>query len=304
MITEMSNPVQNAILSACREFLKPIARLLLKYGIGYREFSDICKAAFVEVASSDFGIRDRKTNMSRVAVMTGLSRKEVRKVRDAIDGARFFSVARSRRPELVLSIWHSDSRFLDEANQPKRITFDGAEPNFCDLVSLVGGDIPPRAMLHELVRAGSVKEDGDKLGAISRSYVPEPGDPESILVAGDAIKDLVSTIHHNLGSVRPEQRFFERRVYSERLPAIQQSRFQRLATQRGELLLQEFNDWMSEREVARNLHHLSETPGEIAPRIGVGVYFFSDAPPTSLTESHPSDSPQAARTALERRHGS
>lgn len=299
----MSNPVQNAVLSACSEFLKPIARLLLKYGIGYREFSDICKAAFVEVASSDFGIRGRKTNMSRVAVMTGLSRKEVRKVRDAIDGTRFF-VTRSRRPELVLSVWHSDPRFLDEINQPKRISFDGPEPSFCDLVSLVGGDIPPRAMLHELVRAGSVKEEGDKLGAISRSYVPEPGDPESILVAGGAIKDLVSTIHNNLGSVRPEQRFFERRVYSERLPATQQSRFQMLATQRGELLLQDLNDWMSEREVARNLHHPSETLGGFAPRIGVGVYFFSDAPPQGLTESQPLDLPQSARTDLECGHGS
>ncbi len=303
-IGTMSNPVQNAILSACRQFLKPIVRLLLKYGIGYREFSDVCKSAFVEVASSDFGIRGRKTNMSRIAVMTGLSRKEVRKVREAIDGTRFSSVTRTRRPELVLSVWHSDVKFLDDAKNPKQLSFEGPGPNFCELVSLVGGDIPPRAMLHELIRAGSVKEEGGQLFAISRSYVPEPGDPESILVAGDAIKDLVSTIQHNLGSARPEQRFFERRVYSERLPDTQRSRLQRLATQRGELLLQDLNAWMSEREIARNMDHPSETPVGVSPRIGVGVYFFFDGPPTELTESQSPAMRQSERDDLEREYGS
>jgi hypothetical protein len=268
--------------------MRPIARFLLKYGIGYREFSEICKAAFVEVASSDFGIRGRKTNMSRVAVMTGLSRKEVRKLRDLMDEGRFMYLTRSRRPELVLSIWHTDPRFINEANHPKRISFDGPEPSFRDLVSLVGGDIPPRAMLHELVRAGSVIEEGDKLRAVSRSYVPEPGDPESILVAGDAIRDLITTTQHNLGSASPELRFFERRVYSERLPASQRSRFRKLAEERGGLLLQDLNAWMSEREIARNFQHVNESTNQSTPRIGVGVYFFDDAPP-DVNESRPQE---------------
>lgn len=300
----MSNPVQSAVLSACQEFMKPIARFLLKYGIGYREFSEICKAAFVEVASSDFGIRGRKTNMSRVAVMTGLSRKDVRKVRDAIETRHLSTVTRSRRPELVLSIWHSDPRFLDVANQPMPIRFDGSEPNFRDLVALVGGDIPPKAMLHELIRAGSVIEEGDKLRAVSRSYVPEPGDPASILVAGDAIRDLVSTTQYNLVSANPDLRFFERRVYSERLPTSQRSRFRKLAEERGELLLRDLNAWMSERESARSVKAATETPASSTPRIGVGVYFFDDAPPTVFTGQRAIESGQFEPSNLECGEGS
>ena len=59
-----------------------ICRLLLRHEIGFREFSDLAKAAFVQVATEDYGIRGRPTNISRVAVMTGLTRKEVKRLRD------------------------------------------------------------------------------------------------------------------------------------------------------------------------------------------------------------------------------
>lgn len=286
----MSSTIQNAVLSACREFMKPVARLLLKNGIGYQEFSEVCKIAFVDVASTDFGIRGRKTNMSRVAVMTGLSRKEVRKVRDAIEDGSLASTLRTRRPELILSLWHSDPSFLDSDRNPKSIKFEGEEPSFRDLVSQVGGDIPPRAMLNELLRAGSVVEEGEMLRVVSRSYIPDPDEPQTILVAGDSVRDLVSTIHHNLGSIDPDLRYFERRVYSERLPTSQRARFRRLARERGELLLRDFNAWLSERELTRDKVECDGGFESRTPRIGVGIYFFDDMPIASFTKPYkPSD---------------
>ena len=58
----------------------PVARCMLQSGIGLREFSKISKIAFIKVATADYGIRGRPTNISRVAVMTDLTRKEVKKV--------------------------------------------------------------------------------------------------------------------------------------------------------------------------------------------------------------------------------
>lgn len=272
----MTSAIQNVVLSACREFMKPIARLLLRNGIGYREFSELCKSIFVEVASDDYGIRGRKTNMSRVAVMTGLSRKEVRKLRDAVGSEAGTFVTRVRRPESVLSIWHSDPEFLDRRQRPKRIRFDGPGANFRTLVTRVGGDIPPRAMLNELLRAGSVVREGEKLRAVSRSYVPEPNDPEAILVAGGAIRDLVATINHNLGCAEPDLRLFERRVYSDALPILQRPRFKKLAREKGEILLRDLSAWLSERERGLGTEHVDSMPRQKSPRIGVGVYFFDE----------------------------
>lgn len=257
--------------------MRPIVQLLIKNGVGYREFSEISKALFVDVASSEYGLRGRKTNMSRVAVMTGISRKEVRKIRDTPDLDMLNTVSRVRRPELVLSIWHNDPDYLDRKLYPKRIRFEGRGPTFRDLVSRVGGDIPPKAMLNELIRAGSVIEEGEKLRVVSRSYIPEPNDPEAILVAGDAIKGLVSTINHNLACEDSEGRFFERRVYSEKLSGDQRPRFRKLARERGELLFRDLNSWLGERESSRGLEEQDGNDNQVTPRIGVGLYFFDES---------------------------
>jgi len=74
----MQNTMQRQILNALLVALRPLARALLRAGIGYREFAEISKSAFVDIATKDYGLRGRPTNISRVAVMTGLTRKEVR----------------------------------------------------------------------------------------------------------------------------------------------------------------------------------------------------------------------------------
>jgi hypothetical protein len=66
----MQDRIQQQVLGAFLIVLRPIARIFLRFGIGFREFAEISKAAFVDVASTDFGIRGRPTNISRVAVMT------------------------------------------------------------------------------------------------------------------------------------------------------------------------------------------------------------------------------------------
>lgn len=278
----MKSQIQHAVLSACREFLRPVVRLLLKNGIGYNEFSQICKLAFVEVASNEYGIRGRRTNMSRVAVMTGISRKEVKRLRDTETKEALAAMSRKRRPELILSIWQSDPEYCDSRGKPKRIRFEGAGATFRDLVGRVGGDIPARAMLNELLRAGSVIKEGEKFRLASDSYIPEPNDPEAILVAGDAIRDLIATIDHNLGVSDPELRFLERRVYSDRLPNRQRTRFRKIARERGELLIRDLNAWLTEREASPSDGPEGMTTDGHANRIGVGVYFFDGSKQTAL----------------------
>ncbi len=70
----MEDKIKQQVLDAFLLLMRPIVRILLRYGVGYREFAEVTKTAFVDVSSSDFGLRGRPTNISRVAVMTGLTR--------------------------------------------------------------------------------------------------------------------------------------------------------------------------------------------------------------------------------------
>jgi hypothetical protein len=79
-------PDRASVLVACERFALPLARMLIFLGIGYKEFSEVLKKAFVEAATRDYGLRGRPTNTSRVAVFTGLTRKEVKRLKDSLPG--------------------------------------------------------------------------------------------------------------------------------------------------------------------------------------------------------------------------
>ena len=166
----MQDNVQHRILNALLVALRPLARALLRAGIGYREFAEISKSAFVDVATRDYGLRGRPTNISRVAVMTGLTRKEVRRLRDKAEAGDDTDIARPVPMAVILHRWFTEPDFLDAAGNPRELEFDAGSGSFSDLVRRFGGDIPPGAMRTELKRIQAVEEtESGGLRAIKRN---------------------------------------------------------------------------------------------------------------------------------------
>ena len=50
----MRSSIQEVLLQSLTSVLKPLVRLMLLLGVGYREFDAVAKGVFVEVASEDF----------------------------------------------------------------------------------------------------------------------------------------------------------------------------------------------------------------------------------------------------------
>ena len=83
----MNKTSNNFLQNACLAVLRPLASMLLKCGMTWKEFSDVSKSVFVEVASGEYGIDGRPTNVSRVSILTGISRKEIKRQRDLLASA-------------------------------------------------------------------------------------------------------------------------------------------------------------------------------------------------------------------------
>lgn len=261
---------KSAVTNACKSFMRPLARFLVRNGIGFREFAEICKEAYVDVVSDDYGIRGRKTNVSRAAVLTGLTRKEVSKIRRSTAGKVSEYDAPIGRPAMVLDAWHHAEGFQSADGRPMDLTFDSGPISFRELSKVSGGDIPPRAMLKELIRAGSViKMPDEKLRVVSRTFIPDTADPDSVQLAGQTIADLISTINHNLFSETSSGSILERRVYGENLSAQDARKFRRFAGVEAERLLEMLNDWISTQQAfgANDEENRSF-------RFGLGVYLF------------------------------
>src|SRR5512143_1750355 len=181
----METKIVKAASAAVTTLLRPLVRLLLRNGIPYRTFSDIAKRVYVDVATEEFGIPGRKQSKSRVSILTGLSRKEVLRVRLLPATDDLGAGARYNRDERVIAGWVRDRRYRDGSGNPGELPFEEGAASFRDLVKTYSGDAPARAVLDELLRVGTVQRTpGGKIRLLERSYVPKTGDVDKIGILG------------------------------------------------------------------------------------------------------------------------
>jgi hypothetical protein len=278
----MQSPVQKEILSATRLLLKPLVKFLLRAGIGFREFSQVCKHTFVEVATSEYGIRSRPTNISRVAVMTGLTRKEVKSLREEPSDTEAGNIwlGKLNPPTQILHYWHNDPNFCKQPGEPMPLSVAGKSPSFAELVHSHAGDIPPGAMRVELERADAIKETEDgKIIPTKQHYIPVDLDEKFVDSMFFSLSNLATTIVNN--SLYAENdaglmpRRFERYIWSSKITPLDAEEFEMMTREKGTQFLKELNDWLGEREQLRRdegFQPATETRNELS--YGVGMYSF------------------------------
>lgn len=145
------------------KILRPIARIFLRFGIGYREYCELSKTAFIAVAAEDFGVHGRPTNASRIAAMTGLTRKEVGRIRKKIERGEELRVDHRSPTKEVLAAWQSVDEYRDQQGQPKPLPVSGERGSFEALIRQFAGDIPQGAMRKELQRINAIEMTGDRI---------------------------------------------------------------------------------------------------------------------------------------------
>jgi len=157
----MQDQNNNKLNSTFLLLLRPLARLFLRFGRGYREYSELSKTAFVAVASEDYGVHGRPTNVSRIAAMTGLTRKEISRIRGRLEHGEGAIIERRTPVREVIDAWRTNEEFLDANGQPAVLPLDGPSGSFRSLIKQFAGDIPEGAMKKELQRIRAVECDDD-----------------------------------------------------------------------------------------------------------------------------------------------
>ncbi len=285
---------KSAVTGLIRALLQPIARLLLHCGVTWREFADIAKTAFVKVASEEFGIRGRPTNVSRVSILTGLGRREVRKQRDIIEQPAMRPIYLNSATR-VLSGWHQDPDFLDAGGKPRELRANGNgtrsdrggngngdEVSFEDLWRRYGGDVPVGALLKELVSVGAIQEvRPGRLRVVARTYIPRKFDVQKLLRAGEVLKDFSSTVVHDLTCTPDEQLRFERRAHTI-VDARVLPEFRAMLEREGQAMLERVDAWLTAN--AATLAPPADEAQRLAVRLGVGIYHIQGEAPAETRQ--------------------
>ncbi|MBT8141508.1 MAG: hypothetical protein HKN88_06400 [Gammaproteobacteria bacterium] len=254
--------------------MRPIIRILLRAGINYKQFAKITREVFVDVASEDFGISGRKTNISRVAILTGISRSEVTKIRKKQEECGEIEIPQTvNNAGRLLSGWHVDKEFLDQNGKPLILTVDGDEPNFTSLMNKYGGDIPATAMLKELKQVSAIAiNDSGEIKVLQRYFMPMNYDENRIFSLIDDFVDLGNTAHHNFTRDIDGESRFQVKVTNDYVSLAALPEFKVMVEEKCTALLEDFDDWLAEREIDPS----TAIAEKQQIKLGLGMYFIQE----------------------------
>jgi hypothetical protein len=251
--------------------MRPLVRLLIARGVTAPAFYRLLKRVYVQVAHESFRIGSEPPTDSRVALLTGVHRRDVRKILEAGDDGWEEARRKSAAFATVLGRWLARPDLQGPDGAPLPLPRSGAEGrDFDSLVREVSTDIRPRTVLDELLRQGLVTAGEDGLLRVSAAPVAGPGSDEDRLVFFAAnVGDHLAAAAGNLLSDTPP--FFERSVFYTRLSEPSVDRIEAGARARAQALLEEINRdagaaQAADRDVADN-----------AARFRIGIYFYRES---------------------------
>jgi hypothetical protein len=245
----MAESVKDHLRQALALMLKPLVRLMIAQGITHAEFAETTKEVYVETALRHFEGAGR-VNKSRIAILTGLTRKEVKNVIDRtleeVQQDKTYS-----RPERVLTGWFSDPRYTGPYGIPLELPYEAPQPDspsFIKLVKQYSGDMAPRQMLNELLVSGSVVEVEGRYRAVRRIYKFSALSPEFIKRLGEVGYRVFSTAAKNIDKQMEGSGYFDRMVFADE-GCTQEviDEFDQYIKVRGQELLEEIDVWFSSR---------------------------------------------------------
>ena len=280
-------PQPELATQALAQLLRPLARLMIDHGVQLPALQDLLKQALVDEALGTYGLNDKASSDTRIALLTGVHRKDVRRLRDIPkalqDSKPMLPVAAA-----VVARWISEPRYLNVdqspralARTPKRGQF--GEPDFTTLVAEISTDVGARAVLDELLRLGVVSLHEDTHVVLNRStFVPREGLQESFHFLASNVSDHFAVAVHNLAPDRGGPPMLEQSAFCGDLSAEQAEQLQARARQLWSNTVQQF---LQTATVAEQRSQHDTSPKH---RVRFGVYFHDvrqDPPVTPQPKS-------------------
>lgn len=280
MPIETPTSVTNAI-----EFcLKPIARLCIHFGVDHRKLSEMMKAAFVTVAKEEFKVNGKSQTDSRIALLTGVHRKDVRRLL-----GRAPEKTTSRQQGLLANLiaqWLGTPALIDASGEAKPIPRNPQPDQKYSFISLAGSltnDIHPRALLDECINRGIVKiDDDDMVHLIAESLVPANDLDEKAHFFSQTIHDHIAAAEHNLNGNQPP--FLDRFVWHEGLTEDDAYTIAAAARKAAMNALKQVNNQAVQ---LKQKNHDAGTPSD--RRIHFGTFFYSTRAEKPSTEQEIED---------------
>jgi hypothetical protein len=263
------------LLRSARRLLRPLVRLLIRRGVTFPAVADVLRSLYVEVAAHELLTEPRARTDSRISLLTGVHRKEIRRWRSETHEPDTVPPVITLTSQIIAR-WLRDAEFVDAEGQPRalpRLPRAEGGPSFESLVQSATSDVRPRAVLDDWLNHGIVTVDAaDHVVLDTAAFVPRPGSAEQLFYFGRNLHDHLAAATANVMAEGPAP-FLERAAHYDNLSPTTVARLEAMGREAGQRLLTEFNrqalDFLDTND--RELKSAPETPRH---RLNLGLYLF------------------------------
>jgi Family of unknown function (DUF6502) len=285
--------------AAIGRMLRPVIRQLIAYGVSYPVFDRMVRRLYVEVAEQDFTLAFKRQTDSRLALVTGMNRKEIaqlRQERAAMKGEREVREVEETVTTRVIGRWMAGPPYAIPDGTPRRLPYESDDPRavtFARLVRQTTPDIPVRSVLDELLRVGAAEllPDGDVV-LHGEAQVHLSGAEEKLALLASDPSEVFATIMHNIenaGAPRLQRKVVYDNIGSDALVELRAE-----ARRVGEEFIRRANALLASYDRDRN----PDAPAGKRSRVVLGAYYFEEearSPQTSPARGGPPHPPGRIR---------
>lgn len=268
---------QVALVKAVSMLCRPLIRLLIEKGVTFPQFRELIKELYVEVADVNFALDNKKTSDSRIFVLTGIHRKDIKRIRQQLTQKEDRSVTSSASLSgEIIARWSSMPEFLGDDGKPRRLLKSEKDntPGFDQLVSRVNKDVRPRVILDEWLRLNIVSLQEDYVVLNQAAFVTNKEFNEMAYYLGHNVHDHLASCVNNI--LLEDKPMLERSVYYASLTETSVNKLRAFASEQGNELLQQIN------KRAIKLYDADKLKKDANYRMRLGVYWYQKQLDTKL----------------------
>lgn len=261
-----SQKMQGALIKAIKLLLHPLVKLLIHHHVTFPQLRELLKDIYIEAAGEIIEDDGQEVNYSRIYILTGVHRKDIKRLRETDIDQSPASTNLSLGGTLI-SRWTALPEYLTEDGLPRRLkkTGSGQEPGFEQLVTSVSKDIRPRAVLDEWIRQKIVSLEDDLLVLNESAFVPAQNFEQLCYYLGHNLHDHIATTTNNL--LHHGEPMLERSVYYAKLTQESVEKLHQAANSQAMKMLADVN------KKAMSLYNKDKTSKQATYRFRLGCYW-------------------------------
>ena len=276
MSAENANVPTEVFARVLRGILRPLIRALIARGMTAPAFYRLTKQIYVEVADAEFGLEGERPTDSRISILTGVHRRDVKEMRAADLNADEAVQHKVNAITTVLGRWLASAATTDGGGRPRPLQRSG-EGSFDELVASVNRDVRPRTILDEMIRQNLVFLDASGLLHLRAEAFVGPDDmDQKVFFFGENVGDHIAAATDNLLSEDPKH--LERAVFYNHLTAESVDEIEASAREGGSALLGDLNRLAHMRQSA------DVEAGQGDERFRFGIFFYRTVETTDGAE--------------------